>query len=43
MLKNVYFDLHTLFFIEFLCFNLIFLFNFDPSNQKTHSYDCWYT
>ncbi|AEM70055.1 hypothetical protein Murru_1008 [Allomuricauda ruestringensis DSM 13258] len=33
MLKNNYLNLLPLFFIEFLCFNLIFLFNFDPINH----------
>ncbi len=43
MLKKVYLDLIPLFFIDFLCFNLIFLLNFDPRNQKIQHYDCWYT
>lgn len=33
MLKNGYLDSLTLFFIEFLWFNLIFLFNFGPRNH----------
>jgi len=36
MLKNIIFYLLPLLFIDFLCFNLIFLFNFDPSTIKNN-------
>src|SRR6056297_2555346 len=36
MLKRTYFDLSPLPFVDYLCCNLIFLFNFDPSTIKNN-------